>query len=234
MDEIDQTILGELPSEPFAALEKLCGNFRVEDLYVNYPDVDRVKARRQCADRIRRYIIASQLLLRRLNIFVPRQPPIYTNTDISFASEADEYFTQVESALIEERMNREFVKLDNSNLDHLVSLLPSEVEKIQNAIDALRVTIQSAEYLNEGHKRRLLLRLEKMQVELHKTISDPDAFWGGVVDAASALGAAGEEAKPLVDRFREIAEVIWRKHSRSDELSGADELFKLPGAESND
>lgn len=64
----------------------------------------------------------------------------------------------------------------------------------------------------------LLLRLEKVQSEMHKKMSDLDRFWGLIGDAGVALGKFGTEAKPIVDRIREISEIVWRTQARAEEL----------------
>jgi hypothetical protein len=64
----------------------------------------------------------------------------------------------------------------------------------------------------------LLSRLEKLQSELHKRVSDLDRFWGLVGDAGVVLGKLGTDAKPIVDRVREIAQITWKTQSRTEEL----------------
>ena len=75
----------------------------------------------------------------------------------------------------------------------------------------------------EDHKQRLLKRIEKLQAELHKKVSDLDKFWGLVGDAGVVLGKFGKDAKPLVDRITEIAKIVWQTQARAEELpSGTD------------
>ncbi|MDD4295136.1 MAG: hypothetical protein PHP69_06455, partial [Candidatus Omnitrophica bacterium] len=61
-------------------------------------------------------------------------------------------------------------------------------------------------------------RLEKLQQELHKRVSDLDRFWGIVGDAGVMLGKFGEDAKHLVDRIKELVDIIWRVQSRSEAI----------------
>lgn len=91
-----------------------------------------------------------------------------------------------------------------SNLfDQQLGKLPSyklsedDISKIQEAINGLRELISKSEFIDSGHKDRLLSRLEKLQVELHKDISDFDMFWGYIVDSGAYLGQFGENAKPF-------------------------------------
>lgn len=94
-----------------------------------------------------------------------------------------------------------------------------DLERIQTLINELRTQISEQKSLEEDHKQRLLRRLEKLQAELHKRVSDLDRFWGLVGEAGVVLGKLGDDAKPIVDRAREIAEIIWKTQARTEELS---------------
>ncbi|MCG8037761.1 MAG: hypothetical protein JAZ19_12090 [Candidatus Thiodiazotropha taylori] len=93
-----------------------------------------------------------------------------------------------------------------------------DLERIQILINELRLNIGENNTLDDGHKRRLLRRLENLQSELHKRVSDLDRFWGLVGDAGVVLGKLGKDAKPIVDRTRELAEIVWKTQARSEEL----------------
>ncbi len=53
---------------------------------------------------------------------------------------------------------------------------------------------------------------------MHKKISDLDRFWGLIGDAGIAIGKFGENAKPIVDRIKEIADIVWRTQANAEEL----------------
>ena len=93
-----------------------------------------------------------------------------------------------------------------------------DLDRVQLLISELRDVIASSAGLEKEHKSRLLKRLEKLQSELHKKVSDLDRFWGLVGDAGVALGKLGTDAKPIVDRIKEISDIIWRTQSRAEEL----------------
>ena len=93
-----------------------------------------------------------------------------------------------------------------------------DLEKVQTLLNELRSQISTSTFFEKEHKQRLLKRLEKLQSELHKKVSDLDKFWGLVGDAGVALGKFGKDAKPLVDRIREIAQIVWRTQARAEEL----------------
>lgn len=93
-----------------------------------------------------------------------------------------------------------------------------DLERIQNLLNELRAMVSTSNMFEENHRRRLLKRLEKLQQELHKKQSDLDHFWGLVGDAGIALGKFGKDAKPFVDRIKEITDIVWRTQSRAEEL----------------
>jgi hypothetical protein len=93
-----------------------------------------------------------------------------------------------------------------------------DLERIQELLNELRTQIASTEQLSLEHQQRLLKRLEKLQSELHKRVSDLDRFWGIVGDAGVVLGKLGSDAKPIVDRLKEISEIVWRTQARTEEL----------------
>jgi hypothetical protein len=45
-----------------------------------------------------------------------------------------------------------------------------------------------------------------------------DRFYGLVGDAGVLLGKFGRDAKPFVDRIREIVEIVWRAQANAEEL----------------
>lgn len=93
-----------------------------------------------------------------------------------------------------------------------------DVDRIQTLINELREQINSSNLFETKHKERLLKRLEALQSEMHKKMSDLDKFWGLVGDAGIVLGKFGKDSKPFVDRIKEISDIIWRTQSRAEEL----------------
>ena len=93
-----------------------------------------------------------------------------------------------------------------------------DLERIQNLLNEMRDLVSKSNAFEEKHRRRLLKRLERLQEELHKKQSDLDHFWGLVGDAGVALGKFGDDAKPFVERIKEITDIVWRTQSRAEEL----------------
>lgn len=84
----------------------------------------------------------------------------------------------------------------------------NDFERIQTLINELRELITSNQLLSEGHRARLLKRLEAMQRELHKKTSDIDRFWGFIGEAGVNAKKFGENLKPITDRVRELGVIV--------------------------
>lgn len=93
-----------------------------------------------------------------------------------------------------------------------------EVSRLQVLINELREHIRKFKKIESGHKDRLLRRLEKLQSEVHKQVSDLDRFWGMVGDAGVVAKKLGEDAKPIVDRIREVANILWKAQAKAESL----------------
>ena len=117
---------------------------------------------------------------------------------------------------IESYKNRYSTALKNS---FAYEFSQGDLDRVQVLISEIRVQITESEFLDEDHKLRLLKRLEKLQLELHKRVSDLDRFWGLVGDAGVVLGKFGSDAKPIVDRIKEIASITWKTQARAEELA---------------
>lgn len=93
-----------------------------------------------------------------------------------------------------------------------------DLDRVQELVNELRFEIAKNEDLESDHRERLMRRLEKLQTELHKKVSSLDRFWGLIGDGGVVFGKLGKDAKPMVDRIREIAEIVWQTQARTEEL----------------
>jgi hypothetical protein len=105
-----------------------------------------------------------------------------------------------------------------------------DLNRVQELINELRESIAASDLFEDAHKQRLLARLEKMQAELHKKVSDLDRFWGLMGDATVMLRKFGDDAKPIVDRVRELSQIVWNTQSHAEELP-SDSPMPLIGGE---
>jgi len=135
----------------------------------------------------------------------------------------NDFFTQTETEFeriitnttISETRNKYNTLFDNT---FSYEFTTGDLDRIQKLINELRDNINLSELFTAEHKQRLLTRLERIQTELHKKVSDLDRFWGLIGDAGVVIGKFGNDAKPIVDRIKEIADIVWRTQSRSEEL----------------
>lgn len=102
-----------------------------------------------------------------------------------------------------------------------------DLDRVQDLINQLRGIIAATEHFEREHQQRLLRRLERLQAEMHKKVSDLDRFWGLIGDAGVVVGKLGTDAKPIVDRIREIADIVWQTQSRTEELPSGTKLPQL-------
>jgi len=98
-----------------------------------------------------------------------------------------------------------------------------DIKRVQDLINELRELLARDSSLDENHKKRLLLRLEALQKELHKKVSDLSSFYSLMGDAGVALGKLGADAKPFVDRIKEIVQIGWKAQARAEQLPSSAE-----------
>lgn len=108
-----------------------------------------------------------------------------------------------------------------------------DLNEIQGLLNELREMISKSAELEEDHRHRLLRKLEKLQSEWHKKVSDLDRFWGFCIDASIVVGLMGENAKPMIDVIQKIARIVRPAQARAYELP-SDFQFKLPGQSDDD
>lgn len=109
-----------------------------------------------------------------------------------------------------------------------VILTDEEFAHIQNLVDQLRKFLSESTIFSKEHRKRLLAKLEKLQAEFHKTMSNVDRFWGFMSEAGIAFGKFGEDAKPFVDRVNEILSIIFLAQHRIEQLPRPADLPRLP------
>lgn len=105
------------------------------------------------------------------------------------------------------------------NLAFAYEFSEGDLDRIQTLINELREHISGSNLFEQEHQQRLLKRLEKLQSEMHKKMPDLDRLWGLVGDAGVALGKFGTDAKPIVDRIKELTKITWNTQARKEELS---------------
>lgn len=93
-----------------------------------------------------------------------------------------------------------------------------DLDRVQSLINELREQISGSDLFEDNHRSRLLRRLESLQSEIHKKMSDVDKIWGLVGDAGVVIGKFGKDAKPFVERIKELSQIAWKTQARAEEL----------------
>ncbi len=108
-----------------------------------------------------------------------------------------------------------------------------DLKRIQDLINELRDLISASEDLEAKHKRRVLNKLEKLQSEIHKSVSDLDTLYGSVIELSVVARIVGENLKPVADRVRELMSIVWPTQARAFGLP-SNAPFELPGQVEDD
>lgn len=99
-----------------------------------------------------------------------------------------------------------------------------DIKRVQTLINDLRERIQAANLLDEEHRQRILKKLEALQAELHKKVSDFDRAYGLMADAFVLVRKLGEDAQPIVERVKEIVQICWGTQARAEGLPSGTEM----------
>ena len=103
-----------------------------------------------------------------------------------------------------------------------------EIKQLQSLINDLRDAISGCESLEANHKYRLLRRLERLQTELHKEVSNLDSMWMFIGDAAFVLGQAAKDGRPIAELVRDMMGIARSAMARTHGLpAGAIQDFLL-------
>jgi hypothetical protein len=104
-----------------------------------------------------------------------------------------------------------------------------DIKRIQKYLNELRELFVKADQLDDDHRQRLLKRLEQLQSELHKKVSDLDRFWGLVGDAGVVLKKFGDDTKAVRRLIYAITAIIVKVQSLAHGLPAPEfHPFLLP------
>ncbi|WLH71963.1 hypothetical protein PSH70_18485 [Pseudomonas fluorescens] len=98
-----------------------------------------------------------------------------------------------------------------------------DLNRIQEIINELRDLLKKDSALDDGHKRRLLKRLEELQKELNKKVSSLSHFYILMGDFGVAIGKLGKDSKPFTDRIGELLDFAWKAQARAEQLPSSAE-----------
>jgi hypothetical protein len=106
-------------------------------------------------------------------------------------------------------------------------LTDGDIAEIDDLIGRLRNAIGASEDLEPKHKQRVLKKLESLQGEIHKKMSDFDRIAGAVCEVLVVAKKVGEAGEPWVRMAKELLEVIWRSQAHFFELRSSAKMDLL-------
>jgi hypothetical protein len=106
-------------------------------------------------------------------------------------------------------------------------LSQGDVERIQSLISQLRETISNSGEFPEEYKKRLIKRLERLQSEVHKRMSNYDRFWGLMGDLGIARNKPGKDAKTVTEYMEGILTIVFRSQAIAEQLP-SDSRLPIP------
>ena len=229
---LDDAFMAKIPPDPHQAGRLICAQF----------DIFNSSARNGGSNPTNQYetYLKSLALLRAIcEINEIKMPDIAlsaskldaVNMITSVFSEIRKVFDKIETDMV---LNEYRAILANKiSSVFAYELSEGDIKRIQQLINELRECVSNTQDIEEEHRGRILNRLEKLQAELHKRISDLDRFWGLIGDASVVLAQLGENAKPIMDRVIEIAQIIWNVQIRATGLPSSTPLKLLGGQTEN-
>jgi hypothetical protein len=209
----DEKFLKSLPEDTPSAIVAICNEyFKILSRLTKQESVNLLIAEAYA-------LVAIYCEVTRLNIIPPEIVGDYTLD----TKKAAEFFGQLQVSANKKVTQNSFQQYKNHfrmNFDKVFHYEFSEgdLERIQQLVNELRGLIFATNNLEEEHKQRLLNKLEKFQSELHKRVSNLDRFWGFLIEASITIGLMGENVKPMVDRIKELRDIIWPVQTRAYEL----------------
>ena len=218
----DDQFVGEIKSDPIAKVQEICL------LAQEAISEGQGWTQQEYKVLLETYLLLSEIAEAHMLPFAIKPPLIPDNPELALrCSTIAVYINEVkeacESHAEQLEIERTRARLRSSlGTTFAYEFSQGDLDRVQSLINDLRTLVSSVDGLDSSHRQRLLKRLESLQSEMHKRVSDLDRFWGLVGDAGVVLGRLGDSAKPIVDRIREIADIVWRTQGRAEELpSGA-------------
>jgi len=106
----------------------------------------------------------------------------------------------------------------------LYKFTDDDLNNIQKHIDELRGLLQKSHSIKKDHKERLLNKLEKLQSELHKSMTTVDRFWGVFGELIIYTKRFGEAGKPIFDVLKGLIQIVINAQSMTAGLPPASSI----------
>lgn len=107
------------------------------------------------------------------------------------------------------------------------TLTEGDIQEINDLVAQLRTAITASENLQPPHKQRVLRKLESLQSEIHKKVSDFDRLTGAVFEVLVVAKKVGEAGEPWVRMAKGLLEIVWRSQAQSFGLPSSAQMYLL-------
>jgi len=103
--------------------------------------------------------------------------------------------------------------------DYFYKLAPEELKQLKLLIHDIKNLVLNSTYLEKSFIHRLIKKLDKILGVLKTELNSLDHLWGLAGETGIIMGKAGDEAKDLVTKIREIIKITWDIQARSENLA---------------
>lgn len=124
---------------------------------------------------------------------------------------------QRNEAVLAQRSFDELVQTSKTSFSRprAIVLTREEMVDLQQLLGQLGALIGVSRLIAAEHRQRLEGRLDRLQASLRAHMHSLDTFWGLVGDGRYTVGAAGREARQILDRLEDIAGILWAAETRA-------------------
>ena len=220
-----ETFFSQLSDDPLIALTSICQEFRKLDQEAG-------QRPEYLEDHLEALAVFTALANSSDYEMKPPAPAVASTVQDTIGSirtffvQNEAELTRLLSSVYLQRQTKKYT--DRFQSDAAYVFAEDDFERIQKLINEMRDMITASQVITAKHKQRLLERLERMQRELHKTTSDLDRFWGFIGEAGIVLGKFGSDVKPVVDRVKELVDIVWKAISIKERLLSSPPPISLP------
>lgn len=216
---LDDNFFNQMPEDELEATDYLCGNLinfieEIHESRVAHLTDETYKSFLEFYAVLQAYIMSKQLDFNLYELDDNRQNSLSNVLidvrDIKKACQDELSMNHVKA------MTGKYLSRFNNEFSY--EFTDGDLAKVQTLLNEMRQLISDNKDLKAEYKRRILKRLEKLQSELHKSMSDIDNVLGVIMDISIAVGKAGKNVKPMVDRLNEIKGIFWSTQARAEEL----------------
>ena len=218
----DEKFVKELPQDILKAQQVICEHFLAFNRSLQSNQVKRERY----DDYLKALALANVFVeIHSLSISVPTVRDT-SEIDVNL-KRIDSFFRSWRSKVSKELAIREQTQSFETAKDYYASMFGKGVfyefsdddfTRVQTLLNNLRDLLTKSKDFEEEHRSRLLKRLEALQSELHKKMSDFDKFWGFFIDSGIALTKFWENAKPFRDDIKEIIAIVSRTQAKAENV----------------